>query len=66
MWDVWGKCGKYVKMRDFPHDCGMVDTYALAIFIIFMHRWRHYRDNLSLRNMAATGPSSTCQFRYVL
>ena len=32
MRDVLGKmreCGKYVKMRDFPHDCGMVDTYAL-------------------------------------
>ena len=31
MRDVLGKmrkCGKYVKMRDFPHDCGMVDTYA--------------------------------------
>ena len=24
MWE----CGKYVKMRDFPHDCGMVDTYV--------------------------------------
>ena len=22
------ECGKYVKMRDFPHDCGMVDTYG--------------------------------------
>ena len=32
MWDVLTKmreCGKDVKMRDFPHDCGMVDTYAL-------------------------------------
>ena len=31
MRDVLGKmreCGKYIKMRDFPHDCGMVDTYA--------------------------------------
>ena len=24
------ECGKYIKMRDFPHDCGMVDTYACA------------------------------------
>ena len=24
------ECGKYVKMRDFPHDCGMVDTYDNA------------------------------------
>ena len=23
------ECGKYVKMRDFPHGCGMVDTYVL-------------------------------------
>ena len=33
MRDVLGKmreCGKYIKMRDFPHDCGMVDTYARA------------------------------------
>ncbi len=31
MRDVLGKmreCGKYIKMRYFPHDCGMVDTYA--------------------------------------
>ena len=31
MRDVLGKmreCGKYIKMRDFPHDCGMVDTYV--------------------------------------
>ena len=29
MLDVLGKMreyGKYVKMRDVPHDCGMVDT----------------------------------------
>ena len=32
MRDVLGKmreCAKYVKMRDFPHDCGRVDTYEL-------------------------------------
>ncbi len=32
MRDVLGKmreCGKYIKMRDFPHDFGMVDTYEL-------------------------------------
>ena len=31
MRDVLGKMrewGKYVKIRDFPHDCGMVDTYG--------------------------------------
>ena len=32
MRDVLAKmreCGKDVKMRDFPHDCGMVDTYDI-------------------------------------
>ena len=28
------ECGKYVKMRDFPHDCGMVDTSASTCTII--------------------------------
>ena len=31
MQDVLAKmreCRKDVKMRDFPHDCGMVDTYG--------------------------------------
>ena len=23
------ECGKYAKLRDFPHDCGTVDTYAV-------------------------------------
>ena len=22
------ECGKVAKMRDFPHECGMVDTYG--------------------------------------
>ena len=36
MRDVLAKmreCGKEAKMRDFPHDCGTVDTYANAVFI---------------------------------
>ena len=36
MRDVLGKmreCGKYIKMRDFPHDCGMVDTYDTVRYI---------------------------------
>ena len=36
MWDVLAKmreCGKDVKMRDFPHDCGMVDAYVVAIIV---------------------------------
>ena len=24
------ECGKYAKMRDYPHDCGTVDTYELS------------------------------------
>ena len=38
MRDVLGKmreCGKYVKMRDFPHDCVMVDTYGILWFILY-------------------------------
>ena len=27
------ECGKDVKMRDFPHDCGMVDTYGLPLLL---------------------------------
>ncbi len=29
------ECGKYVKMRDFPHDCVMVDTYGNKAFFYF-------------------------------
>ena len=38
MRDVLGKmreCGKYIKMRDFPHDCGMVDTYEIRPKAVF-------------------------------
>ena len=34
MRDVLAKmreCGKYAKMRDFPHDCGTVDTYGMLM-----------------------------------
>ena len=34
MWDVLAKmreCGKEAKMRDFPHDCGTVDTYGFFV-----------------------------------
>ena len=31
---IMRECGKDVKMRDFPHDCGMVDTYDIG------GRWR--------------------------
>ena len=37
MRDVMAKmreCGKYAKMRDFPHDCGTVDTYAIYLCLI--------------------------------
>ena len=26
---------KCVKMQDFPHDCGMVDTYVNALLILY-------------------------------
>ena len=35
MRDVLGKmreCGKYIKMRDFPHNCGMVDKGKVRPF----------------------------------
>ena len=28
------ECGKLPNLRDFPHDCGMVDTYAISISIL--------------------------------
>ena len=27
------ECGKDVKMRDLPHDCGMVDTYVMVVVL---------------------------------
>ena len=33
MGDVLAKmreCGKFARMRDFPHDCGTVDTYDMV------------------------------------
>ncbi len=35
------ECGKDVKMRDFPHDCGMVDTYEIVPFDVRLR----YIDN---------------------
>ena len=29
------ECGKLPNLRDFPHDCGMVDTYVKA-YILFL------------------------------
>ena len=37
MRDVLAKmreCGKDVKMRDFPHDCRMVDTYVSVTYYV--------------------------------
>ena len=37
MRDVLAKmreCGKYAKMRDFPHDCGTVDTYVPQVELL--------------------------------
>ena len=27
------ECGKWANMRDFPHDCGTVDTYGRVILV---------------------------------
>ena len=31
-------CGKYAQMRDFPHDCGTVDTYVGGCYTIKWNR----------------------------
>ena len=54
MRDVLGKmreCGKYVKMRDFPHDCGMVDTYDQHVvmsssYFTFLNFKKNIRINI--------------------
>ena len=28
------ECGKYVKMPDFPHDCGTLDTYEQEYVVL--------------------------------
>ena len=53
MRDVLGKireCGKDVKMRDFPHDCGMVDTYAIVKLML-----RNISDLVTSMSMNGTG-----------
>ena len=47
MRDVLGKmreCGKVPNLRDFPHDCGMVDTYAFV----------HLTDSPGFKRVAAS------------
>ena len=57
MRDVLAKmreCGKDVKMRDFPHDCGMVDTYA-----------NHNRENvITMQNWEKSGVGYWLYFVY--
>ena len=41
MRDVLAKmreCGREAKMRDFPHDCGTVDTYEISTFLMWSLR----------------------------
>ena len=43
MRDVLAKmreCGTDVKMRDFTHDCGMVDTYVCLQVLNYTHSWQ--------------------------
>ena len=53
MRDVLAKmreCGKYAKMRDFPHDCGTVDTYVILHCYSFSHEF----NKLSLATCVVT------------
>ena len=64
MRDVLGKmreCGKYIKMRDFPHDCGMVDTYAVRVWsliqcplkdIRFIYSFQEILESVGVRDQA--------------
>ena len=36
--------GKIPNLRDFPHDCGMVDTYVHCIIYLNANRVRHQPD----------------------
>ena len=72
MLDVLGKmreCGKYIKMRDFPHDCGMVDTYDIVvpmslmsyftciILIVSVHSQIHLHYALYVHILFQIGPA---------
>ena len=45
------ECGKLPNLRDFPHDCGMVDTYVM--FCITCH-------NAILGSVLCTTVSNKC------
>ena len=47
MRDVLAKmreCGREAKMRDFPHDCGTVDTYGIQFWYRQVSNQLWYRD----------------------
>ena len=51
MWE----CGKLPNLRDFPHDCGMVDTYDFFILCV-----RIRTRVMSTSRVPFEGKSSTC------
>ena len=62
MRDVHGKmreCGKCIKMRDFPHDCGMVDTYDNHNYD-FSLTTNDWRPSLSLPMHASPNHEHQC------
>ena len=60
MRDVLGKmreCGKYVKMRDFPHDCGRVDTYEwVSVVKRLKRKTKHGSQALLMWCVSVTSP----------
>ena len=50
------ECGKYANMRDFPHDCGMVDTYAISTY-------RQYMATSTILNTSYLILLTVCQLR---
>ena len=70
MRDVLGKmreCGKYVKMRDFPHDCGMVDTYDIHTYIhACMHACTVFCPGLKKGMVLLEEKGHFCSRNYIL
>ena len=63
MRDVLGKmreCGKYIKMRDFPHDCGMVDTYGTLSLCYLIKSKRRKPATLKMNYLGNIISGATC------
>ena len=44
------ECGKDDKMRDFPHNCGMVDTYGIHQITATANRTNTHGEELFKKN----------------